>query len=171
VCKFTTDAIITEGSDVGTIHKVCANLACPVHHPKPQTNRDDTKWKAEQEKQRREAAIANTTGIRVLAAIAAVVPVRLMKRDLLFVAERLASLLDDNRLTVLARQHGIKKAKDNESIEKLFVAFLRRSDEGTLGRCWSRESSCCLRRATIPRRFSAMQRRPTKWTPMPSPSR
>ncbi len=100
VCKFTTDAIITEGSDVGTAHKVCANPACPVHHPKPQTNRDDAKWKAEQEKQSREAAIANTTGIRVLSAIVAAVPVRLMKRDLLFVAERLASLLEENRLSV-----------------------------------------------------------------------
>lgn len=25
VCRFTTEAIITEGSDVGTMHKVCAN--------------------------------------------------------------------------------------------------------------------------------------------------
>ncbi len=123
-----------KGSDVGTVHKVCANPNCPVHHPKSQTNRDDTKWKAEQEKQRKEAAIANATGIRVLAAIAAAVPVRLMKRDLLFVAERLAVLLDENRLVLLARQHGIKKTKDNDSIEKLFLAFLRNSDEGTLGR-------------------------------------
>ena len=29
VCKFTTEAIITEGSDVGTIHKVCANPILP----------------------------------------------------------------------------------------------------------------------------------------------
>ena len=28
VCKFTTDAIIAEGGDVGSIHKVCANLSC-----------------------------------------------------------------------------------------------------------------------------------------------
>ena len=134
VCKFTTDAIITEGSDVGTVHKVCANPACPIHHPKPQTNRDDGKWKAEQDKQRREAALANTTGLRVLAAIAAAVPVRLMKRDLLFVTEWLAMLLDENRVIVLARQHGIKKAKDSDSIEKLLGAFLRRADESTLSR-------------------------------------
>jgi hypothetical protein len=38
VCKFTTEAIVTEGSEVGTIHKVCANPACPVHHPKQQTS-------------------------------------------------------------------------------------------------------------------------------------
>src|SRR3984957_11842567 len=36
-CKFTTEAIITEGSDVGTVHKVCTNPSCPVHHPKQQT--------------------------------------------------------------------------------------------------------------------------------------
>jgi hypothetical protein len=44
VCKLTTDAIIAEGSEVGTVHKVCANPTCPVHHPKPQTNRDETKF-------------------------------------------------------------------------------------------------------------------------------
>jgi ParB family transcriptional regulator, chromosome partitioning protein len=29
VCKFTTDAIITEGSEVDTVHKVCANPNLP----------------------------------------------------------------------------------------------------------------------------------------------
>ncbi len=134
VCKFTTEALITEGSDVGTVHKVCANPACPVHHPKKQASANDAKWKAEQEKQRKDAAIANTTGIRVLAAIAAAVPVRLMKRDLLFVVERLASMLDDNRLTVLARQHGIKEAANGNSIGKLFAAYFRRAEESVLGR-------------------------------------
>ncbi|MHB1699788.1 MAG: ParB/RepB/Spo0J family partition protein [Acidobacteriaceae bacterium] len=134
VCKFTTEAIITEGSDVGTVHKVCANPTCPVHHPKKQASTDDAKWKTEQENQRKDAAIANTTGIRVLAAIALAVPVRLMKRDLLFVVERLASMLDDNRLNVLARQHGIKEATDGNSIGKLFAAYLRRAEESMLGR-------------------------------------
>jgi ParB family transcriptional regulator, chromosome partitioning protein len=134
VCKFTTDAIIAEGSEVGTVHKVCANPACPVHHPKPQKTRDDATWKAEQEKQRREQAIANTTGIRTLAAISAAVPVRLVKRDLLFIAERLACLLDENRLAIVARQYGIKKTKDSDSLGKLFAAYLRRAEESVLGR-------------------------------------
>jgi ParB family chromosome partitioning protein len=106
-----------------------------VHHPKERTQQvaDDARWKAEQEKQRKEAAIANTIGIRTLAAITAAVPVRLMKRDLLFVVERLASLLDENRLAVVARQHGIKKTKDSDSIAKLFAAYLRRVEESALG--------------------------------------
>jgi ParB family chromosome partitioning protein len=136
VCKYAADAIITEGTDVGTIHKVCANPACPVHHPKQQTARgaSDAQFKAEQEKRRREEAIANVTGLRVLSAIGAAVPVRLMKRDLLFVVERLTSLLEEPRLQMLARQHGIREKRDDGGIAKTFAAYLRRADENTLGR-------------------------------------
>jgi len=49
-------------------------------------------------KQRSEQAIANTTGLRVLSAIGSTVPVRLLKRDLLFITERLLSLVDENRI-------------------------------------------------------------------------
>ena len=134
VCKFTTEAIITEGTDVGTIHKVCANPTCPVHHPKQSTSRNDEKWKAEQEKQRKEQAIANTTGLRVLAAVSAAVPVRLMKCDLLFILEKLVSLMDESRVETLARQHGIRQKRDDGGLAKTFAAFLRRADEGTLSR-------------------------------------
>jgi ParB family chromosome partitioning protein len=136
VCKFATEAIITEGSDVGSIQKVCVNPDCPVHHPKKaaSTGANDGRWKAEQEKRRKEEAVANATGLRVLAAVGAAVPARLTKRELLFIAERLANLLDENRISILARQFGIKKAKDNDPQAKLFAAFLRRADEGALGR-------------------------------------
>ena len=134
MCKFTTEAIITEGSDVGTLHKVCANPACPVHHPKQKADRDDQRWKAEQEKQRKEQAIANATGLRVLSAIGSAVPVRLLKRDLLFVIERLVSVLDESRIEMLARQHGIRQKRDDGGLAKTFAAFLRRADEGTLSR-------------------------------------
>jgi ParB family chromosome partitioning protein len=134
VCKFTTEAIITEGSDVGTLHKVCANPACPVHHPKQKADRDDQRWKAEQEKQRKEQAIANATGLRVIAAIGAAVPVRLLKRDLLFVTERLVAVLDESRIEMLARQQGIRQKRDDGGLQKTLNAFLRRADEGTLSR-------------------------------------
>ncbi len=134
VCKFTTEAIITEGSDIGTIHKVCANPSCPVHHPKQQTSRNGEKWKAEQEKQHKERAIANTTGLRVLAAIGSAVPVRLLKRDLLFVIERLLLVMDESRIEMLARQHGIRQKRDDGGIGKTLGAYLRRADEGTLSR-------------------------------------
>ena len=130
-----TEAIVADGVDKGEIRKVCASPLCPVHHPKKQQRRiqADATEKAAQEKQRREEAIANTTGIRVLAAIAAAVPVRLMKRDLLFVAERLAALVDERRLEIVARQRGIKREKDSSTTSKLFAAYLRRADESVLG--------------------------------------
>jgi ParB family chromosome partitioning protein len=133
-CKFTAEAIITEGTDVGTVHKVCANSSCPVHHPKQQTSRDDEKWKAEQEKQRQEQAIANTTGLRILTAIGGAVPVRLLKRDLLFLIERLITVLDESRIETLARQHGIRQKRDDGGIAKTLTAYLRLADEGTLSR-------------------------------------
>jgi ParB family chromosome partitioning protein len=57
-----------------------------------------------------------------------------VKRDLLFVVERLAVLLDENCLAIVGRQHGIKKTKDSDSLPKLFAAYLRRAEESVLGR-------------------------------------
>ena len=106
---------------------------CPVHHPKKQTTKADASFKAEQEKRRREEALANATGIRVLQTIVAAVPVRLMKRDLLFIAEQLFTLLDDKRLEMVTRNQSIK-ANQGESAVKLLSAFVRKADEGTVGK-------------------------------------
>jgi ParB family chromosome partitioning protein len=134
LCKFTSEAIITEGSEIGTIHKVCANPTCPVHHPKQPTSRSDEKWKAEREKQRKEQAIASATGLRILSAVSAAVPVRLLKRDLLFILEKLIGTMDENRVEMLARQHGIRRKRDDGGVRKTVSALIRRADEGTLSR-------------------------------------
>jgi ParB family chromosome partitioning protein len=134
-CKYTTEAIVTEGSDKGELRKVCANADCPIHHPKKErTPANDSAFKAAQEKQRREEAIAQATGLRVLSAIVEAVPVRLMKRDLLFMVERLAAMLDERRLVIVLRQHGIGKAKNAaDTPAKLFAAYARKAEESTLG--------------------------------------
>jgi len=135
-CKFTAEAIVTEGSEKGELRRVCANSECPVHNPKKQHQRThaDAAFKAEQEKQRREEALAQATGLRVLKAIGEAVPVRLMKRDLLFLAQRLTAMLDERRLAVLIRQHGMGKPKDGEAPPKLLTAFLPKAEESQLGR-------------------------------------
>jgi ParB family chromosome partitioning protein len=135
-CKFTTEAIVTEGSEKGEMRRICANAECPIHHSRKPKAAPDANAKAEQEKRRREEAIAQATGLRVLNAITEAVPVRLMKRDLLFIVERLTATIEERRLAVLLRQHGINKAQATtaDSQAKLFAAFLRKSDEGTLGR-------------------------------------
>jgi ParB family chromosome partitioning protein len=135
-CKYTTEAIVADGTDKGEIRKVCANPDCPVHHPKKQQRRTnaDAAMKAAQEKQRRDEAQAQATGLRVLKAIGEAVPVRLMKRDLLFLAERLTAMLDERRLSILIRQHGIGKPKDDAAPAKLLAAFLPKAEESKLGR-------------------------------------
>ena len=57
-----------------------------------------------------------------------------MKRDLLFILEKLVSLLDENRVEMLARQHGIRQKRDDGGIRKTFAVFIRRTEEGTLSR-------------------------------------
>jgi ParB family chromosome partitioning protein len=90
--------------------------------------------KVAQEKQRREEAQAQATGLRVLKAVGDAVPVRLMKRDLLFVVSRVSAMLDERKLTILIRQQGIGKPKDGEAPAKLLAAFLPKAEESTLGR-------------------------------------
>jgi ParB family chromosome partitioning protein len=111
-CKFTTEAIVTEGSEKGEIRRVCANPECPIHHarkPKPDA---DAAIKAEQEKRRREEAIVQVTGLRVLSAI-----------------------LDDRRLAIILRQHNLGKPnRATDAPAKRLSAFLRKADESTLGR-------------------------------------
>ncbi len=131
-CKFVSEAIVTEGSGKGEVRKVCVNPDCPIHHPKKAKNPADARFKAEQEKRHREEALAQATGLRVLGAIVSAVPVRLMKRDLLFVAEHLLPLLDDQRRTTIARRRGIK-GRDGESTDKSLFAVVRKADESTLG--------------------------------------
>ena len=130
----TTEAIITEGTEKGELRKICADPNCPVHRPKKQKPTANANAKAEQEKQRREEALAQATGLRVLKAIGEAVPVRLMKRDVLFVVGRLAAMLDERRLAILIRQHGIDKTKEADAPAKLLAAFIHKSDESTLGR-------------------------------------
>lgn len=59
---------------------------------------------------------------------------RLMKRYLLFVLKQTVPLLNEWQLQTLARQHGIRKDRETDLLDKLFTAFLRRADEGALSR-------------------------------------
>jgi ParB family chromosome partitioning protein len=134
-CKFTTEAIVTEGSEKGEIKRVCANPDCPIHHARKSSPSNDAAFKAEQEKRRREEAIAQATGLRVLKAIGEAVPARLTKRDLLFAFERFLPATDERRLAILLRQHNVGKANGSgDSPVKLLTSFLHKADETTLGR-------------------------------------
>jgi ParB family chromosome partitioning protein len=57
-----------------------------------------------------------------------------MKRDLLSIIERLMLLMDENRVEMLARQHGIRQKRDDGGVKKAIAALVRRADEGTMSR-------------------------------------
>lgn len=133
-CRFVTEAIVTDGLEKGELHKVCANPDCPVHQPKKKQARPDARFKAEQEKRRREEALAKATGLRVLKAIGDAVPVRLMKRDLLFLAQKMTAMLDEQKAAILVRHHGMGKSNDVQTPAKMLAAFLPKAEEGKLGR-------------------------------------
>ena len=57
-----------------------------------------------------------------------------MKRDLLFVVSRLSAMLDERKVAVLIRQHGMGKPNDGEAPAKLLSAFLPKAEESALGR-------------------------------------
>ena len=57
-----------------------------------------------------------------------------MKRDLLFLAQRLIAMLDERRIAVLIRQHGIAKQKEGEASAKFMTASLGKTEESKLGR-------------------------------------
>ena len=71
--------------------------------------------------------------MRVLQTIVAAVPVRLIKRDLLFIAEQMLPLLDQKRVEIVARNRGVR-AKEGETAAKLLTAFLRKAEEGLIGK-------------------------------------
>lgn len=58
---------------------------------------------------------------------------RPLKRDLQFLLNQITLLLQC-RLQTLARQHGIRKDRETDTIDKLIGACVRCADEGTLSR-------------------------------------
>jgi len=71
--------------------------------------------------------------MRIVQTIVAAVPVRLMKRDLLFIGEQLLPLLHEKRIEMVARNRSIR-AKEGESATKLLTAYLRKAEESAIGR-------------------------------------
>jgi hypothetical protein len=117
-----------------TSHDLC-HPECAIHHPRKKKSTTDEEFTAEQEERDRDKAIAQATGLRVLKSVRDTVPVRLTKRDVLFVAERLAAILDERRLAVVLRLHGIGKTNGaGDAPAKLLASSLRKADESTIGR-------------------------------------
>ncbi|MGO9445630.1 MAG: hypothetical protein ACLPXB_12740 [Thiobacillaceae bacterium] len=58
-----------------------------------------------------------------------------MKRDLLFVVERLSAVLGERRFAIILRRHNLDKPNGaTDAPAKLLSTFFRKADESTLGR-------------------------------------
>ena len=93
----------------------------------------DASFKAEQEKQRREAGDCQHHRHPRPCAIAAAVPVRLMKRDLLFVAERLAAVAGRKPSGRSLPVSTASRRQRKRLLRQAFAAYLRRAEESELG--------------------------------------
>ena len=172
-CKFTTEAIVADGTDKGEIRKVCANPDCPVHHPKKQQRRTDpdAAMKAAQEKQRREEAQAQATGLRVLESH--------RRRGSRAPDEtrpafcRVAALRDAGRATACPSSSGSTASANRRTARprrNCWRPFCPRPRKASWAAFWWRLSFCCpCTTRPTPRRFSAMPRTSTRWTWTPSP--
>lgn len=82
-----------------------------------------------------------------------------MKRDLLFIAEKLTDLLEKSRLAMLARQHDIRQKRDDGGMAKTFVAFLRAPTRTPWAALWLSPPFCWRHGGAMARRCCAKQRR------------
>jgi ParB family transcriptional regulator, chromosome partitioning protein len=70
-----------------------------------------------------------------------------MKRDLMSVIEQLLFRMDENRVEMLARQHGIRQKRDDGGVKKTFAStFAERMKEPSRG-WWLKPASCWRPRA------------------------
>jgi ParB family chromosome partitioning protein len=88
----------------------------------------------EQECRQRELAIARMSGMKVLEAISASVPGKIMAHDLVFLSELLISGLDLRHLKVLIRLHGIKTTRDAATPPKMLANSIQKMEESELMR-------------------------------------
>ena len=124
-----TEAIVSEGIDEGEVRRICTEADCPIHHLEKQSTKANASFKAEQDRSRKEQALANATGRRVLKTIVAAVPAELMKLNLLFVVERMHPLFDDKRQEMFAHTEasGREKANPQPSCSPSFSARPRKT--------------------------------------------
>ena len=91
----------------------------------------------------REDALAEATGMRALKATGDAVPVRLLTRDLLFLADWLTPMLGERRLSVLIRQHGIGKQTVDAVSVKLPARLYPRPRRANWAVSWLRRRFTC----------------------------
>ncbi len=139
-CKHMSEAIVTDGTELGRTVKVCAEPNCPVHFadrraPNPaQTAKEREQRRKELEHQKLEATVRHRTLAEVLKRIGA----PLDRADLALVASALLNKLEPLRRELLARRHKLVEGTASEvthpQVQQAIARLLRQPDEGALSK-------------------------------------
>jgi len=131
-CDKMIEAIVMDGGKRGQIVKVCADLACRVHHPNTPAPQQLERERAEERKRIEKEKLAITTRHRVLASILHRVSAPLKTADLLTVAHYLIGQLSYSQVPALAKRHKVEAKKDSSSAQELLAKQVRTYDESEL---------------------------------------
>ena len=121
-----------DGGKRGQVVKVCADLACRVHHPNTPSPQQVERERAEERKRIEKEKLAITTRHRVLATILQRVSAPLKKADLLAVAHYLIGHLSYSQVPALAKGHKVEAKKDSASAQELLAKQVDTYDEAEL---------------------------------------
>ena len=131
-CEKMAEAIVMDGGKRGLVVKVCADLACRVHHPDTPSPQRVERERAEERKRIEKDKLAITTRHRVLATILQRVSAPLRKADLLAVAHYLIGHLSYSQVPALAKRHRVDAKKESASAQELLTKQVSKYDESGL---------------------------------------
>ena len=123
-----------DGGNRGQTVKVCADLACKVHHPNTPSPQQLQSDRAQERKRIEKEKIAITARHRILAAILERISVPMKKTDLLAVAQHVLTSVPYNRIPILAKRHKLEIDKSSTSPAELMLRHISRYHEGGLSR-------------------------------------
>ncbi len=131
-CGTMAEAIVMDGGKRGQIVKVCADLACRVHHPNNPSPEQMARERAAERKRIEKEKLAITVRHRILAQVLERVSVPLKKADLLTIAQYVIGHLSYSQVPVLAKRHKVEEKKDASSAQELLAKRVGAYDEAEL---------------------------------------
>jgi ParB family chromosome partitioning protein len=134
VCEKTVDATVVDGGRRGQTLKICADLACRVHHPNQPSPEQIERERMEERKRIERDKLVITVRHRILAAILERISTPLKKADLLVVAEALIGYLPHNQALLLAKRLRIELNAESASVQEQMMKQASRWDEAALCR-------------------------------------
>jgi ParB family chromosome partitioning protein len=139
-CRHMKEAIVSEGFDAGTVTKVCADPACPIHHPVDHSRSPESVAKAREQRRKEllKQKLDATVRFRTLAAVLAKTNAPLKRAELQAIAGWILEKLSPNQRELIARRHKLIEGESSEvqysEMRTKLLRSLRDADEVKLSR-------------------------------------